>query len=225
MPTAIVTGAAGNLGLAVVERLLADGYRVAGATGKRGGGVSAHENYKPFIADLSNEGEADRFIKDASAFLAAIDVAVLTVGGFVMGDLSSTSSADIEQQLQLNFYSAYHVARPVFLEMLTQGHGRIFLTGSIAGEHISKSRATVAYGLSKSLLFNLASLLNAEAGKQDVFTSVIVPSIIDTPQNRKSMPDADTSKWIAPDEIASVIAWHAGPQALHLRQEVIRITG
>ncbi|MEO5945606.1 MAG: hypothetical protein ABIP79_02230, partial [Chitinophagaceae bacterium] len=61
------------------------------------------------------------------------------------------------------------------------------------------------YGLSKSLIFRLAELLNEEAKNTDVITCVVIPSTIDTPQNRKSMPDADFSKWVTPEKLADLI--------------------
>jgi NAD(P)-dependent dehydrogenase (short-subunit alcohol dehydrogenase family) len=106
-----------------------------------------------------------------------------------MGGIRETGSADILAQYELNFETAYHVARPVFLNMMEKGKGRIFLVGSRPGLDMRNSKGMVAYGLSKSLVFRLAELMNEEAKGTDVVVSVIAPSTIDTPQNRKSMPD------------------------------------
>jgi len=83
----------------------------------------------------------------------------------------------------------------------------------------------VAYGLSKSLIFRLAELMNDEARGKNVVTAVIVPSIIDTLQNRKSMPDADFSKWITPEAIAELVHYHASEKASALRETVLKIYG
>jgi len=134
-----------------------------------------------------------------------IDIAVLTVGGFTMAGIPETSISDINKQVQLNFSTAYNIARPLFQQMKRQGHGRIFLVGSRPGMDMHRSKGMVAYGLSKSLVFRLAELMNEEAKDTDVVTQVIVPSTIDTPQNRKAMPDADTSKWVKPETIADEV--------------------
>ena len=83
----------------------------------------------------------------------------------------------------------------------------------------------IAYALSKSLLFNLAEYLNAEGASQNVVTSVIVPSTIDTPANRESMPKADFSKWVRPEEIAGVMEFICSQKADSVREPVYKIYG
>ena len=81
----------------------------------------------------------------------------------------------------------------------------------------------VAYGLAKSLIFRLAELMNDEAKGTDVVTSVVVPSTIDTPQNRKSMPDAKFDSWVKPEAIAEIIYFHCSSEGSALREPVIKI--
>jgi len=81
----------------------------------------------------------------------------------------------------------------------------------------------VAYSLAKSLIFRLADLMNEEAKGHNVVTSVVVPSTIDTPQNRKSMPDADPSKWVKAEAIANVIHFYCTEEAAVLREPVIKV--
>jgi len=107
--------------------------------------------------------------------------------------------------------------------MMEKGRGRIFMVGSRPGLDMRNSKGMVAYGLSKSLIFRLAELMNDEAKGTDVVVSVIAPSTIDTPQNRKSMPDADYSKWVDPDEIAHIIHFYTTPDANGLREPVLKI--
>jgi NAD(P)-dependent dehydrogenase (short-subunit alcohol dehydrogenase family) len=85
------------------------------------------------------------------------------------------------------------------------------------------SKGMVAYGMAKSLIFRLAELMNEEAKGYNVVTTVIVPSTIDTPQNRKSMPDADFSKWVKPEAIADIIYEYCTPAASVIRESVIKI--
>jgi NAD(P)-dependent dehydrogenase (short-subunit alcohol dehydrogenase family) len=109
--------------------------------------------------------------------------------------------------------------------MLLQGSGRIFLIGSKPGLSMKNSKGMVAYGLAKSLIFQLAELMNEEAKGTNVVTSVIVPSTIDTQQNRQSMPDADFSKWVKPEAIADAIYFHCSPAAASLREPIVKVYG
>ncbi len=215
MKRAIVTGASGNLGKAVVEQLLGSGYQVSG-TGLLPG---AGESYMGAKIDLADEAATYEWVSSVIQ-QGAVDTAVLTVGGFAMGDIASTRSGNVQEQINLNFLTAYHVARPVFLHMKERGSGTIFLLGSQAGMAAEKNKGVTAYGLSKSLLFRLADLMNLEAAGTDVKVFVVVPSIIDTPQNRVAMPDADFSKWVTPAEIATRIFTKAqqpsGPEIIQL---------
>ena len=201
MRTAIVTGASGNLGQADVQKFLSEGYAVEGT----GSLLMDTPHFHSLSVDLVNEEAAGEWVQSVIAKHKTIDVAVLTVGGFAMADIAGTTTAMIGQQYRLNFETAYNVARPVFVQMRKQGAGTIFLIGSKAGMEAGTSKGMIAYGLSKSLLFRLAELMNEEAAGTAVKTIVIVPSTIDTPQNRVAMPGADFSKWQTPGFIANTI--------------------
>ncbi len=201
MRTAIVTGASGNLGQAVVQKFLSEGYAVEGT----GSLLIDAPHFHSLPVDLVNEEAAGEWVQSVIAKHKTIDVAVLTVGGFAMADIAGTTTAMIGQQYRLNFETAYNVARPVFVQMRKQGAGTIFLIGSKAGMEAGTSKGMIAYGLSKSLLFRLAELMNEEAAGTAVKTIVIVPSTIDTPQNSVAMPGADFSTWQTPGFIANTI--------------------
>lgn len=223
MQTALVTGAAGNLGRAIIEKLLKEGYRVVGSVSPGEGKFDLiHENLQTIPVDLLDEHSAGEFV-GSMIKQGPIDVAVLTVGGFAMGNIAETSADQITSQLKLNFQTAYQVARPVFVQMQKQGAGRIFLIGSKPGSDMRYSKKMVGYGLSKSLLFRLAELLNDEAKGTDVVAHVIVPSTIDTPQNRTAMPGADYSKWVTPAAIADIIHFYCSKEASAIREPVIKI--
>jgi len=150
-------------------------------------------------------------------------VAVLTVGGFAMGKIVDTKTSDIAKQYKLNFETAYNAARPIFVQMLDQSNGRIFIVGSKPGLDARNSKGMIAYGLAKSLIFRLAELMNDEAKGKNVVTSVIVPSTIDTPQNRNSMPDAHFDNWVKAEAIADAIYWHCTAEAAIIREPVIKV--
>lgn len=224
--TILVTGAYGNLGRAVVNASLSAGYKVIGtaAPGEKVPDGFPVDRTDIRVVDLLDE-TATAALVASWAEQAPIDVAVFTVGGFAMGDIASTASADLLKQFRLNVETLYHSARPVFLHMREKGSGRMFLIGARPATDMKMAKGMTAYGLSKSLVFRLAELMNAEAAGTDVVTSVVVPSTLDTPQNRASMPDADPSAWVKPEDIASVILFHCSSEAGSLREPVIKMYG
>lgn len=222
--TIIITGAGGNLGKAVAKKFMDEGYTVVGTVHSKSNATnSAKNSFEEVKIDLLNEESCKKFVQDVVAKNGNIDVAVLTAGGFVMGNIDSTTTGDIYKQYQLNFETAYNVARFVFIQMMQQNSGRIFLIGSRQGLEASKGKQSIAYTLSKSLIFRLAEVLNAEAKGKDVVTNVIVPSIIDTTQNRTSMPDSNFSDWVKPSEIADTIFFYSGEGAKSIREPVIKM--
>lgn len=222
---AIVTGASGNMGQAVVKKFLTEGYNVVGTI--------IPNDPVPFevddarlekvIVDLMNEDDSAKFVQNMIAKYGSVDAVVLTVGGFAMGKIADTKTADIYKQYRLNFETAYNVARPSFVQMMQQDSGRIFIIGSRPGLSAKDGKGMVAYGLGKSLIFRLAELMNDEAKGHNVVTSVVVPSTIDTPQNRKSMPDAKFENWVKAEAIADAIWFYCTDEASLLREPVIKV--
>jgi NAD(P)-dependent dehydrogenase (short-subunit alcohol dehydrogenase family) len=225
MKLAIVTGASGNLGQAVVKKFLAEGYKVIGTVIPNDTVPLeiSNNNFEKKIVDLGSEEDAQEFISSAITENKNIDAAVLTVGGFAMGKIADTKTADIQKQYKLNFETAYNTARPVFMKMIEQNNGRIFMIGSKPGLAAANGKGMVAYGLAKSLIFRLAELMNDEAKGTNVVANVIVPSTIDTPQNRGSMPDAKFDDWVKPEAIADIIYFYCTDAASVIRQSVIKV--
>ncbi len=225
MKSAIVTGASGNMGQAVVKKFIEAGYFVVG-TVIPNDPVAMNfpaDKFEKVVVDLTNEDDSQKFIETILKKHESIDVAVLTVGGFALGKIAETKTADISKQYKLNFETAYNVARPVFVQMMKQESGRIFIIGSKPGLDAKNGKGMVAYGLTKSLVFRLAELMNDEAKGKNVVTSVVVPSTIDTAPNHKSMPDANFDNWVKPEAIADVIYWHCTNEASVLREPVLKV--
>jgi NAD(P)-dependent dehydrogenase (short-subunit alcohol dehydrogenase family) len=225
MKTAIVTGATGNLGQAIVKKFITEGYKVIGTSTSNDTtqlDVPA-DQFEKVVVDLMNEDDASKFVIDVVAKHGKIDAVVLTVGGFAMGKIADTTTADINKQYGLNFETAYNVARPAFMQMTKQNSGRIFFIGSRPGLDAKNGKGMVAYGLGKSLIFRLAELMNDEARGTNVVTSVLVPSTIDTPQNRKAIPDGNPSNWVKPEAIADIIYFHCTDAASVIREPVIKV--
>ena len=225
MKIAIVTGASGNLGQAVIKKLISEGYKVVG-TIIPNDPVKLDfppDQFEKVVVDLMSEEDAQKFVESLIEKYESIDVAVLTVGGFTMGKIADTKTADVLKQYKLNFETAYNIARPVFVKMTNQTKGRIFIIGSKPGLDARNGKGMIAYGLSKSLIFRLAELMNDEAKGTNVVTSVVVPSTIDTPQNRQSMPDSKFDNWVKPEHIAEVIAFYANDASSVIREPIIKV--
>ena len=222
---AIITGASGNLGRAVVNKFLDQDYHVIGS-------VIANDpvpldiknsHFEKVEVDLGSEKDAENLFNKIISDHGVIDAAVLTVGGYASGKIAETLIADINKQYKLNFETAYNSARPIFLQMMKQKNGRIFLIGSRPGLEARSGKGMIAYSLAKSLIFRLAELMNEEAKGTNVVVCVIVPSTIDTPQNRQSMPEADFTKWVKAEDIAEIIYFYCTPQAAVIRESVIKV--
>ena len=121
-------------------------------------------------------------------------------------------------------FGSYHDARHVADVWLYEG-GRLVFIGSRPSLVAKQGKNNIAYALSKSLLFKLAEFLNEEAANKNVVASVVIPSTIDTPQNRKSMPDADYNKWVKPEKIAETIAFICSEEATPLRESIFKVSG
>jgi len=225
MRKVLVTGASGNMGKAVIKKFLEEGDYVIG-TVVPGDPVAVDmgdARFEKVIVDLLHEEDSNRFIASVIEQHTAIDVAVLTVGGFAMGTINETTTAQIARQISLNFETTYNIARPVFTQMMKQSSGRIFMTGSKPGLGAQQGDGMVAYSLGKSLVFRLAELMNIEAKGTNVVTTVIVPGTIDTPQNRKAMPEADFSKWVKAENIAEVINFYCTERASAISEPIIKL--
>lgn len=222
--TVIITGAAGNLGKAAVEKFLDDGYTVI-ATVSPGSSPPfvLSSRIEVYPVNLMDETAVENFILQVSAKHARIDAAVLLAGGFSMGSISNTTGHMLQDMYRLNFETAYFVARPVFNLMVKQHHGRIIFTGARPALQPADGKDVLAYALSKSMLFKLAEFINAEGAAQEVTATVIVPSIIDTPANRAAMPTADFSSWVKAEDIACQILHVVSNQSQALRDLVLKI--
>lgn len=199
--TALISGITGNLGKAVADYFFEKSWRITGTSHNE----SIQGRFDIVSVDLTDEEAAEQYINHAIQKFGTIDAAVLTVGGFAMGNLNNTNTKVIEKFLKLNFETAYNLARPLMQHMATMRKGKIFFIGSGQGMNTKTGKDVVAYSLSKSLLFQLTNIINAEKKNTGVQAFVVVPSIIDTHQNRKDMPNADFSQWQKPEDIARII--------------------
>jgi NAD(P)-dependent dehydrogenase (short-subunit alcohol dehydrogenase family) len=224
-PTILITGANGGLGVSVVQFFLEKGFRViaivARAEGKKD--ITPHPALDIQVVDLSDESATASFIAGTIAAYHTIDAALLLVGGFAMGGVAETTGAGLAKMFTLNFETAYFTARPLYAQMLEQGQGRLIFIGSKPSLDPAQGKHVLAYALSKSLLFKLAEILNADARGKDVVAHVVVPSTIDTPANRKDMPDADVESWVRPEQLAEIFYFICSEAGAPLRDPVWKV--
>lgn len=226
--TAIVTGSAGNLGQAVVKKFLDAGLKVLATTlpGESLDVFMGYSQFKAYELDVTKEEACRGFVQTMVEYHQSIDVAALLVGGFTMGNIYNTSRKDLQKMFSLNFESAYFLAKEIFIQMAKQPTGgQLFLVGARPALVPEAGKDVLAYALSKSLLFKLAEFLNAEGKDKNVVTSVIVPSIIDTPVNRKAMPDSNFSDWVQPEHIADIVNFIVSDSGKALKEPVIKMYG
>jgi len=223
--TIVITGAAGNLGKAVVHELIEKGYHIEATLGPNEEADfydSDHLNAQPL--NLLNPEATEAYVKHIAKTHYSIDGAVLIVGGFAMGNIEETPSEDLMKMYKLNFETAYNMVRPLIKEFKKQPEGgQIILIGSRAAINPAEGKDFISYSLSKSLIFRLSEFINAEYNNQNIYSHVIVPATMDTPVNRAGMPDADFSSWVPTEKVAETIAFALSEAGKMLRESVFKV--
>ena len=123
----------------------------------------------------------------------------------------------------MNFETAYNLTRPLFRHMTDSGYGRLVFIGARPALNPGAGKNMLAYALGKSLLFNLAEMLNEESKGKNVTATVIVPSTIDTAINRKAMPDVNPEDWVKPEQLADILEFVISEQGSPLRETVLKV--
>jgi len=153
-----------------------------------------------------------------------IDVLCNIAGGFRMGPpVHETKDADWEFLLGLNARSVLNTVRAAVPAMLKGGGGRIVNIGAFAAQRGAANMG--AYIASKSAVIRLTESMAAELREKNVNVNCVLPTIIDTPENRAAMPDADPRKWVAPQDLAAVIVFLASDAARAIHGAAIPVTG
>jgi NAD(P)-dependent dehydrogenase (short-subunit alcohol dehydrogenase family) len=201
----VVTGAAGALGSAVVRRFLADGWRVVAPVRGEPAGLDPGAVAVP--ADLTDETAAAGAIAVAAADPVAPLRAVLNlVGGFAAGGrVHETPVADFEAQFRINLRPAYLVTAAALPHLVAAGGGAVVCVSSRAA--VKPFPGAAGYIASKVALLGLVDALAVEYRDEGVRVNAVLPSVIDTPANRAGQPGADHSRWVAPEQIADLLAY------------------
>jgi NAD(P)-dependent dehydrogenase (short-subunit alcohol dehydrogenase family) len=206
--SAIVTGGTGGLGAAVVGRLLDEGWRVVvpWIVERELDRVQQHERLELIQADLFDPGAVAGVVSagagEAGAPLRGV---VNLVGGFAMGGrVHETDIEEFERQFRLNLRPTYLVTHAAVPHLLDAGGGSIVCVGTRAA--LQPFKGAAGYISSKAAVIAFAQAVAVEYKDDGIRCNAILPSVIDTPANRASMPKADHARWVKPAEIAGVIS-------------------
>lgn len=205
MRTVVITGASGNLGKAVAQAFAKDKL------------VRLDVKSGVNLLDLAS-------IQAALKSVDRVDVLCNIAGGFRMGSaVHETSDKDWNFLMDLNARTVVNMARVVVPLMLKAGGGKIVNIGAFAAQ---KGAAQMgAYIASKSAVIRLTETMAAELREKNINVNCVLPTIIDTPENRAAMPHADPRKWVAPEALADVIAFLCSEGARAIHGAAVPVTG
>jgi NAD(P)-dependent dehydrogenase (short-subunit alcohol dehydrogenase family) len=225
--SALITGGTGGLGVAVVDAFLADGWRVVvpWIAPKELERLPERDGLTLIEADLfepdSVAGAVAAAAGDAGAPLRAV---VNLVGGFAAGPrVHETPIEDFEAQFRINLRPTYLVTQAALPSLVEAGGGGIVCVSTRAA--LEPFAGAAGYAASKAAVIAFVKTVAAEYRDDGVRANAILPSVIDTPANRASMPDADHSKWVAPAQIGGVIRFLCSDDAAPVSGAAVPVYG
>lgn len=224
----MITGAAGNLGRAVAQAFERAGDTLLLVDRTLEALVHAYGAETPrrvlLAVDLLQPLQLEEAVRGAVAARGPIAVLCNLAGGFTMGSpVHATSDADWQRMQDLNVRTVLNTARAVVPGMIEAGGGKIVNVGANAA--LRGAAQMGAYVASKAEVLRLTETMAAELREQGINVNCVLPSIIDTPENRTAMPDADPRRWVAPAQLAQVIAFLASDAASAVHGACIPVTG
>ena len=221
---AVVTGADGGLGTKVTKALLDAGFIVVGISPNIRQDSFNHPHFTALPATLNSLEAAKNAAATVISHFGKIDVVAHLVGGFAGGQtIADTDEATFQRMFDMNINSAFHTLRAVLPHMRKAGSGCIISIGSRAAE--SPGAMVGAYSASKAALVSLIRTVAIENKDAGITANVILPGTMDTPANRAAMPAADTSQWVQPAAVASLIVWLASDAAKDVTGAAIPVYG
>jgi len=226
--TVIVTGAAGNLGRAVAKRFAEEGASVA-LFGHRLEKVEAVANelsgdHAAFGVDLTDREATRKAIAEVTGKLGAPEIVCAIAGGFDMGTpVHEVPAEDWQKMMDLNLGTLLSVLAAVTPGMIERGAGKIVTIGANGAKTGGKTMGP--YAASKSAVMRVTESASAELKGHGINVNSVLPSIIDTPENRSAMPKADPGKWVTPESLAGVIAFLCSDDAKDIHGALVPVTG
>jgi NAD(P)-dependent dehydrogenase (short-subunit alcohol dehydrogenase family) len=225
--TVLITGAAGNLGRAVANVFGERGANLVLVDLKQEslervfGAASPQRLLAP--TNLLDQAQVDATVKKAIERFRRVDVLVNLAGGFRMGEpVHAMADETWDFLLDINARTLVHTVRSVVPRMLEQGGGKVVNVGAYAAQ---KGVAQMgAYIAAKSAVIRLTETLAAELREKNINVNCVLPTIIDTPQNRAAMPGVDPGRWVAPGDLANVIVFLASDAARAIHGAAVPVT-
>lgn len=204
-PTALVTGAAGALATAVVQRLQDAGWSVALVD--RGDPRALEARYPGLhvrSVDLTDEAASHAALRELDAAVGGINLLVNVAGGFASTPAAELSIGDLRRQLDVNLVTMSVATTALLPAMLERGRGTV--VGIAAGQAVDGGAKVAPYAASKAAVAAYLRSVDAELASSGVRTLVVYPmGTLDTPANREAMPDVDRAKWIDTGTLAGAI--------------------
>jgi len=220
----LVTGANGGLGSHVTKAFLDAGATVVGVSRKIRQADFNSPGFTAVPAEISTAAGAKTLIDGVLARFGRLDVVAHTVGGFAGGQsLAETDDSTFQRMFEVNLNSTFYLLRAALPAMRKTGHGRIIAIGSRAA--LEPGVGVGAYSASKAAMVSLIRTVALENKDAGITANVILPGTMDTPVNRKAMPNADLSKWVQPSNVARLIIWLAGDAGKDVNGAVIPVYG
>jgi NAD(P)-dependent dehydrogenase (short-subunit alcohol dehydrogenase family) len=218
----VITGALGALGKVVAESALARGAKVAGIDHAPSQTPAAADRLELGGIDLSDPLAANNAIDAAALHFGRLDALINIAGGFAFEAVAEGDSNSWQRMYALNVLTALNASRAALTYLSASGAGRIVNIGAIGA--LQAGAGMGAYAASKAGVHRLTEALAAE-WKGRITVNAVLPSIIDTDANRASMPKADFSKWVRPQELAEVILFLASDAASAVTGALLPVAG
>lgn len=226
--TLLITGAAGFLGKATASACAEAGATLVLLDVSEAALQAAYPDKDPrrlaLAVDLLDPSALSKAVDSAVNRFNHIDGLCNIAGGFTMGTPAhETPATDWKQMWDINAQTLINTVQAVVPKMLQAGRGRIVNVGAGPGQKGMAQMA--AYSVAKSAVIRLTEAMSAELRAQGINVNCVLPSIIDTPANRAAMPDADTSQWVTPQDLANVIRFLCSDDARAIHGAAIPVTG
>ena len=226
--TVMITGAAGNLGRCVAGSFHAGGANLVLVDLQRQSlekAFGAEDERRLFApTNLLEQAQVDSSVRAAIERFGRIDVLCNLAGGFRMGEaVHETLDRTWDFLFDINARTLLHAARAVVPRMIENGGGKIVNVGAFAAQKGLGQMG--AYCAAKGAVIRLTEALAAELREQNINVNCVLPSVIDTPENRAAMPGTDPARWVAPEDLASVIVFLASDAARAIHGAALPVTG